>query len=95
MYISLVWLALVVSMISTIPQIIQIIRTKEARDFNTTSQYLAILSNFLIAAESLRGGDIAALTLASWLIVYRIIILYYKLYPPPGILIRNQVEGEF
>ena len=87
---NLVWIALVVSLFSTIPQVLQIVRTKEARDFNTTSIYLAMLSNTLIGAEALRRGYNATLVLSVWLIVYWFIILYYKLYPP----IRSQ-EGRF
>jgi uncharacterized protein with PQ loop repeat len=83
---NLVWIALVVSLFSTIPQLLQIFRTKEARDFNTTSIYLAMLSNTLIGVEALRRGYNATLVLSVWLIVYWSIILYYKLYPPTGII---------
>jgi uncharacterized protein with PQ loop repeat len=92
MNINLIWLALVVTVFSTIPQLLQIIRTKEARDFNTTSIYLAMVSNTLIGIEALRRGYNATLVLSMWLITYWGIILYYKLYPP---VIRNQEEGEF
>lgn len=95
MTINLVWLALVVTVFSTIPQLFQIIRTKEARDFNTTSIYLAVVSNALIGIEALRRGYTATLVLSLWLIFYWAIILSYKLYPPSGIVIRTQQEGEF
>jgi uncharacterized protein with PQ loop repeat len=95
MNINFVWLALVVTVVSTIPQILQIIKTKEARDFNTTSIYLAMLSNGLIGFESLRRGYTATLILSLWLISYWGIILSYKLYPPQDIIIRNQEAGEF
>ena len=94
MSINLVWLALVVSMIGTIPQLLQVMRTKEARDFNTTTIYLAMLSNGLIGVEALRRGYTATIVLSAWLIAYWAIILSYKLYPPSGIVIRNE-EGEF
>lgn len=95
MTINLVWLALVVTVFSTIPQLSQIVQTKEARDFNTTSIYLAMLSNTLIGMEALRRGYTATLILSLWLIAYWSIILSYKLYPPSGIVIRSQKEGEF
>lgn len=95
MTINLVWFALVVTVFSTIPQLLQIMTTKEARDFNTTSIYLAMLSNTLIGVEALRRGYTATLVLSLWLVTYWAIILSYKLYPPSGIVIRNQEEGEF
>lgn len=95
MAINLVWFALVVTVFSTIPQLFQIIQTKEARDFNTTSIYLAMVSNGLIGLEALRRGYTATLILSLWLISYWSIILSYKLYPPQSIVIRNSEEGEF
>lgn len=95
MGINLVWFALVVTVFSTIPQLFQIIQTKEARDFNTTSIYLAMLSNTLIGIEALRIRHTATLVLSIWLVAYWGIILSYKLYPPQGIVIRNPDEGEF
>lgn len=95
MAVNLVWFALVVTVFSTIPQLFQIIQTKEARDFNTTSIYLAILANTLIGVEALRRGYTATLVLSLWLIAYWGIILSYKLYPPSGIVIRDKIEGEF
>jgi uncharacterized protein with PQ loop repeat len=78
MRINLVWVALLVSLLSTIPQLRQIFKTKEARDFNLTSIYLALLANTLIGVEALRRGQNATLVLSVWLIVYWITILYYK-----------------
>lgn len=95
MKINLIWLALIFTLFSTFPQLLQIIQTKETRDFNLESQCLALVSNVLIAIESFLGGDIAALILSVWLCIYRLVIIYYKLYPPGGIVIRNQEEGEF
>jgi uncharacterized protein with PQ loop repeat len=95
MTINFIWLALVVTMFSTIPQLLQIVETKEARDFNTTSIYLAMLSNTLIGVEAFRKGYKATFVLSLWLITYWIIILWYKLYPPEGIVLRTEEEGEF
>jgi uncharacterized protein with PQ loop repeat len=92
---NLIWIALLFTLFSTVPQLIQLIQTKEARDFNTESQYLAIIANTLIAIESFRGGDLAALVLACWLITYRFIILCYKMYPPPGIVTEKETMGDF
>jgi uncharacterized protein with PQ loop repeat len=78
MVLNLVWAALIVSVLATIPQLRQIFKTKEARDFNLTSIYLALLANTLIGVEALRRGQNATLVLSVWLIVYWITILYYK-----------------
>ena len=78
---SLVWIALVVSLMATIPQLIQIVETKEARDFNTTSLYLSVLANLLIGAEAIRSGQTASLALSAWLVVFWLTILSYKLKP--------------
>ncbi len=95
MDINLVWGALIVSLLATIPQLAQVIRTKEARDFNTKSIFLSLLANSLIGIEAIRRGYTATTVLSVWLIVYWAILLYYKLYPPPSIVLRNQAEGEF
>lgn len=81
---SLVWLALLVSMIATIPQVIQVMKTKEARDFNKTSIYLSLVANTLIGMEAYRTGSPATIVLSIWLFTYWSIILCYKLYEPEG-----------
>lgn len=75
---SLVWIALGVNLVATIPQLLQIIQTKEARDFNTTSIYLSILANSLIGVEAIRKKQMATLLLSVWLILYWSTILSYK-----------------
>jgi uncharacterized protein with PQ loop repeat len=92
---NLVWAALAVSVFSTVPQLLQIIKTQEARDFNTLSVFLSMLSNSLIGIQATRIGDRAALALSMWLFVYWSIILSYKLFPPTNIILRSQGEGEF
>ena len=81
MQVNLIWLALAVIMIATIPQLLQIIQTKETRDFNTTSILLSLFANTLIGIEALQRGSIATTILAAWLFVYWSIILSYKLMP--------------
>ena len=78
---SLVWIALVVSLMATLPQLLQIIETKEAGDFNTTSLYLSVLANLLIGVEAIRSGNTAMSALSAWLVVYWLTILSYKLKP--------------
>jgi uncharacterized protein with PQ loop repeat len=95
MRINLVWIALVVTVFSTIPQMLQVVKTKEARDFNTTSIFLAMIANTLIGIEALRKGYTATVVLSIWLLTYWALISYYKLYPPTGVIIRSQKEGEF
>ena len=95
MQINLVWIALAVSMVATIPQLRQVMQTKEARDFNTTSILLSLLANTLIGLEALRRGYTATVVLSAWLLIYWSILLSYKLYPPRGIVLRTQSEGEF
>jgi uncharacterized protein with PQ loop repeat len=80
MRINLVWIAFGVSVLSTIPQLVQIIQTKEARDFNLVSVYMALIANTLIGIEALRRGHNATIVLSLWLIIYWVIILYYKVY---------------
>jgi uncharacterized protein with PQ loop repeat len=92
---SFVWGALVISVIATLPQLWQVIQTNEARDFNTTSIVLSLVANTLIGAEAVRRGATATIVLTIWLLAYWAILLWYKLSPPPGIVLRNQVEGEY
>lgn len=92
---NLVWAALGVSVFSTVPQLLQIIKTGEARDFNTLSVFLSMVSNSLIGIQAIRTGQKAALALSVWLFLYWSIILSYKLFPPTSIILRSQAEGEF
>jgi uncharacterized protein with PQ loop repeat len=78
MVLNLVWAALIVSVLATIPQLRQIFKTKEASDFNLTSIYLALLANTLVGLDALRRGHNAMIVLSVWLIVYWMTILYYK-----------------
>lgn len=81
MQFNLVWIALGVSLVATIPQLIQVIQTKEARDFNTISIGLSLLANSLIGLEAFRRGYTATIVLSAWLLVYWSILLSYKLRP--------------
>ena len=76
---SLVWIALVVNLIATIPQLAQIVKTGEARDFNTTSITLSLIANLLIGMEAVRRRQPATMVLSVWLIIYWLVILSYKL----------------
>jgi uncharacterized protein with PQ loop repeat len=75
---NIVWVALVVSVLATIPQLAQLVRTREARDFNLTSIYLAMLANVLIGVDAIRRGHNPMIVLSVWLIVYWAIVLYLK-----------------
>lgn len=95
MQLSFVWGALVVSVIATVPQLLQVIQTREARDFNTTSILLSLVANTLIGLEAVRRGATATIVLTIWLLAYWAILLWYKLALPPGIVLRTSEGGEY
>jgi uncharacterized protein with PQ loop repeat len=81
MQFNLVWIALVVSLVATLPQLLQVVRTKEARDFNTTSMLLSLVANTLIGFEAFQRGAMPMVALSAWFLVYWSILLSYKLRP--------------
>ena len=80
MQFNLVWIALAISLVATIPQLVQVIQTKEARDFNTTYLLLSLLANGLIGIEAYQRGAKPMIALSAWLFVYWAIILGYKVH---------------
>ena len=79
MQLSLVWIALVITVIGTIPQLQQVYRTNEARDFNQTSIVLSLIANVFIGLEAVRQGNTATIVLAVWFFMYWSILMSYKL----------------
>lgn len=72
-------LATLIFVSATIPQLVQLYRTKDASDFNVYMLALNMVGNLLLMLHGFRSGDYGILALACWGFLYNCLVLAYKL----------------
>lgn len=71
-------LAAVLFVCGTIPQLLQLVRTKDASDFNVYMLALNMIGNMLLVAHGYRSGDRGILGLACWGLFYNATVMAFK-----------------
>ena len=72
------WIALVLSILATLPQLYQTVTTGSVRDHNQWSPIIAIGANFFIALHGYTHRDYGLVFLGGWFIMYNSVITYFK-----------------
>lgn len=75
---NLSWIALLLSVISTVPQLYQTLTTGLVRDHNEWSPRIAILANFFLALHGYIRKDYGLVFLGGWFIMYNSVLTYFK-----------------
>jgi hypothetical protein len=71
-------IALILSIIATLPQLYQTLTTGLVRDYHEWSPIIAIAANFFIALQGYVRKDIGLMILGAWFIMFNSVIAYYK-----------------
>jgi hypothetical protein len=75
---NLSWIALVLGILATFPQLYQILTTGSVRDYHPWTPALAIGANCVLAAHARQTRDTGLFAFAVWFMVYNAVILWYK-----------------
>lgn len=76
------WIAFILSVVATLPQLYQTLSTGLVRDHNEWSPIIAIGANFFLALHGYIRKDIGLMVLGGWFIMYNGVIAYYKRSAP-------------
>ena len=76
------WIALLLSVVATLPQLYQTITTGLVRDHNEWSPRIAIVANFFLATHGYMRKDYGLMLFGVWFIVFNAVIAYYKQLAP-------------
>lgn len=76
------WIALLLSLFATLPQLYQTITTGLVRDHNEWSPRIAIVANFFLALHGYTRKDYGLVLFGLWFILFNSVILYYKSLTP-------------
>lgn len=79
---NLSWIALVLSVLATLPQLYQTISTGLVRDHNEWSPLLAMLANFFLVLHGYVRKDYGLMLFGLWFILFNAVISYYKHLAP-------------
>lgn len=72
------WIALLLSLLATLPQLYQTITTGLVRDHNEWSPRIAIVANFFLALHGYSQKDYGLMLFGVWFILFNTVISYYK-----------------
>jgi hypothetical protein len=75
---NLSWIALVLGILATFPQLYQILTTGSVRDYHPWTPAIAVVANGVLAAHARQTRDTGLFAFAVWFIVYNAVILWYK-----------------
>jgi hypothetical protein len=76
------WIALLLSVVATLPQLYQTVSTGLVRDHNELSPLIAIVANFFLALHGYTRKDYGLVLFGLWFIVFNSVIAYYKQLAP-------------
>lgn len=76
------WIALLLSLLATLPQLYQTITTGLVRDHNEWSPRIAMVANLFLALHGYRQKDYGLLLFGLWFILFNAVISYYKHLAP-------------
>lgn len=76
------WIALLLSVVATLPQFYQTLTTGLVRDHNEWSPVIAILANFFLSIHGYARKDYGLMLFGLWFILFNSVIAYYKQLAP-------------
>lgn len=76
------WIALLLSVVATLPQLYQTITTGLVRDHNEWSPKIAIFANFFLVLHGYARRDYGLVMFGAWFILFNGVIAYYKQLAP-------------
>ena len=79
---NLSWIALLLSVVATLPQLYQTVSTGLVRDHNKWSPLIAIVANFFLAFHGYVRKDYGLMLFGVWFILFNSVITYYKQLTP-------------
>lgn len=77
---KLSWIALVLSVVATFPQLYATLTTGLLRDHHPMTPVIALIANVILAIHGYRVGDMGIFLLGLWFTFYNGVLLYYKLF---------------
>ena len=75
---NLSWIALVLSIVATFPQLYKTLSTGSVRDYHPWTPAIAVVANGVLGLHGLQTKDFGLLGFALWFVLYNAVILYYK-----------------
>ena len=84
---NLSWVALVLSVFATFPQLYSVLATGLVRDHNATTLLLGLVANAVLALHGYLRKDAGLFFLGLWFALYNAVLSYYKVG-------RNQKERD-
>lgn len=75
-------IALLLSILATLPQLYQTLTTGLVRDYHEWSPVIAIAANFFIALQGYVRKDVGLMILGVWFIMFNAVLVYYKQSAP-------------
>ena len=75
---NLSWVALVLSVLATFPQLYSVLTTGLVRDHNITTLLLGLVANAVLALHGYIRKDTGLLFLGSWFALYNAVLSYHK-----------------
>jgi uncharacterized protein with PQ loop repeat len=72
------WIAVVLSVLATFPQLSKTISTGQVRDWHPWTPAIAVVANGFLALHGSVTRDFGLVAFGLWFVVYNSVILYYK-----------------
>jgi uncharacterized protein with PQ loop repeat len=76
---NLSWIALFLSVVATLPQLLQTLETGLLRDHNPSALLLSLLGNAILGIHGYIQKDIGLMLIGLWFACYNAVLAYYKI----------------